>query len=254
MANNMQQQEDDQILFLYNQLMNQPFNQKEIIFRIEKSLYMEINQNPNDNLAPIALMQAQTMLGNYDKAKAFAYKLWDKGNVMIRAEKYLYINNLLNLGLMDMASSLLKPCFDNLSEEIKKYYPIMLKFATMRGNVYLLERLINNPQAPEEDIYKKVITAYKNYNYVEHFKNVQKIILKELNGKLCVYDYDLENFPLPQLKTDLYVSAQGNELEELENGLKEKLQGYYAEMQIEKLSNFDWKMHPVFTHKALGLS
>ena len=75
-----------------------------------------------------------------------------------------------------------------------------------------------------------------------------------MNGKLCVYDYDLENFPLPQLKTDLYVSAQGNELEELENGLKEKLQGYYAEMQIEKLSNFDWKMHPVFTHKALGLS
>lgn len=254
MANNMQQQEDDQILFLYNQLMNLPFNQKETIFLIEKSLYQEINENSTDNLALIALMQAQTMLGNYDKAKAFAYKLWDKGSKMIRAERYLYINNLLNLGLLDMSSSLLKPYFDNLSEEIKKYYPIMLKFATMRGNVYLLERLVNNPQAPKEDLYKRLITIYKNYNYADHFKNVQKIILQELNEKLCVYDYELESFPFPELKSFLYVSAAGNELEELENSLKEKLQEYYTKMQIEKLSNFSWEIHPVFKHKALGLS
>lgn len=244
----------DQIIFLYTQLMNLPFNKIDSIMQIERSLYKEYNVNPQDRLIIIALLQAQIMQGNFDKAKAFAYQLWDMGQQMNRAEKYLYLNSLLNIGLLEMAAGLLKPHFENLSEDIIKYYPMMLKFATMTGNVNLLDRLITHPNMPyNEDLYKKILQRYKNYNYSEHFKNIQRIILEQVKGKLCVYDYDIVGPVMEELQIYLYISSDKNEIEELNNSINTKLQEYYQKVGIERLSSFSLSLFPVFEHKAMGL-
>ena len=60
--------QEDQVLFLYTQLMNLPFSETETIMQIEQSLYQEHNANPQDRLAIIGLLQAEIMLGNRKKA------------------------------------------------------------------------------------------------------------------------------------------------------------------------------------------
>ena len=142
---------EDQVFFLYAQLMNLPFSKIETVMQIERSLYQELNANPQDRLAVIGLLQVQIMLGNHEKAQAFAYHLWDIGAKLSLTEEFLYINRLINLGLLDMASQLLRPRFENLSQNIKKFFPVMLKFATMTGNINTLERLLQNPQVPYQD-------------------------------------------------------------------------------------------------------
>ena len=116
--------QEDQVLFLYTQLMNLPFSETETIMQIEQSLYQEHNANPQDRLAIIGLLQAEIMLGNRKKAQSFAYLLWDMGEGISLAEELLYINNLIDLGLLDMASELLKPRFENLSQNIENFFAL----------------------------------------------------------------------------------------------------------------------------------
>ena len=246
---------EDQVFFLYTQLMNLPFSKIETVMQIERSLYQELNANPQDRLAVIGLLQVQIMLGNHEKAQAFAYRLWDIGAKLSLTEEFLYINSLINLGLLDMASQLLRPRFENLSQNIKKFFPVMLKFATMTGNINTLERLLQNPQAPYQDNeYKQIITRYKNYNYGEHFKNVMKIIHEELKDQLCACKYDIRDSVLADLEIYLYLGQSANELEEISQILREKIEAYCEAAGIEKVSNLNWQLRPVSKHQAMGLN
>lgn len=245
---------EDQVLFLYTQLMNLPFSKVDTILQIEQSLYKELAAKPDDTLALIALMQTQTSLGNHEKAKAFAYKIWEVGSKLIKEEEYVYLNNLLNLGLLEMASVLLKPKFERLSDYIAYYYPMLLKLSTMTGNSYLLERLITHPNVPENDeLYMKILTRYKNYKYTDHFKNVQRLIIEQVKDRLCVYDYDILGPVMEEIEVTLYLTGDNMELQTAREELEEKLDGYYKTAGIEKLSSFSWRIKPVASHPAIGI-
>lgn len=247
-------EDDDQVLFLYTQLMNTPFTRIDIITDIEKSLYTSLAADPEDTLALIAFLQSQTMLGNYSKAKALAYKLWELGSELGQMEEYLYINNLLNLGLLEMASVLLKPKFETLTTSIEFYYPLLLKLSTMTGNSYLLERLISHPNAPEkDDDYMKIISRYKSYNYVDHFKNIQRIIIENTKDALCTYDYDVTGGVMQEVEIILYLNGDNNSRQKIEEQINDKLQEYYTSANIEKLSSFSWRIKPIGSHPAVGL-
>lgn len=244
---------DDQVLFLYSQLMNLPFSKVDTISLIEKSLYTELSKNPQDTLALIALMQVQTSLGNREKAKALAYKIWEVGSKLLKEEDYVYINNLLNLGLLEMASTLLKPRFENLSSQIEFYYPMLLKLSTMTGSCQLVERLVTHPNAPEkDDLYQKIISRYKSYNYADHFKNVQRIIIETVKDRLCVYDYDILGPVMEEIEITMYLTGEPSELQNTREELEEKLAEYYKSANIEKLSSFSWRIKSVSSHPAIG--
>lgn len=243
---------EDQVLFLYVQLMNLPFSKVDTILQIEKSLYEELAAKPTDTLALIALMQTQTSLGNHEKAKALAYKIWDSGSSLSREEEYLYVNNLLNIGLLEMASILLKPKFEKLSEHIAYQYPMLLKLCTMTGNSYLIERLATHPNASDnDDLYLKIIDRYKKYNYTEHFKNVQRLIIEQVKDRLCVYDYAIWGPVMEEIEVTLYLAGDNMELQNVRTELEEKLDNYYKSAGIEKLSSFSWRIKPVNTHSAI---
>lgn len=244
---------DDQVMFLYIQLMNTPYSQINIISEIEHSLYSEMSKNSEDNLILIALMQIQTMLGNHEKSKAFAYKIWEKGNQLAKMEEYYYINNLMNLGLLDMASVLLKPKFANLMENIELYYPLMIKIAVMTGNVTLIDRLSSNPLfSNEEELLKGIVSKYKNYNYIEHFKAVQKIILEQIPENLCAYEFDVVSDILDEMRISVYLTGDNDTKERLKREIEERLSAYYTSANIEKLSNYSWDIKHISEHPAEG--
>lgn len=245
---------DDQIMFLYLQLMNMPYSETDVIAETEQSLYTEMATTPDDTLGFIAFMQAETMLGNHDKAKALAYKIWEKGSQLLKMEEYLYINNLINIGLLDMASVLLKPKLENLMAHIEDYYPIMLKIAIMTGNIPLAERLISNPEAPErEDILQGIITYFKNENYVEKFKTVQKIILENTKDNLCSYEYDIITGEEDIITVSLYLNGDEVSLGRIYNEINDKLNIYYQGVRISRIPCFDWEILPIDNHLEEGL-
>ncbi len=246
--------QEDQVLFLYTQLMNLPFSETETIMQIEQSLYQEHNANPQDRLAIIGLLQAEIMLGNRKKAQSFAYLLWDMGEGISLAEELLYINNLIDLGLLDMASELLKPRFENLSQNIENFFAIMLKFSIMSGNIYWLENLLKNPHAPYQEVeYGQIISHYKNYGYVEHFKNIMKIIQEKLKGKLCACEYNITGSKNKDLEIFLYLGQDINEIEEIQKTVQEAINSYNKTVGIEKISNFNWTLYPIAEHFPMGL-
>lgn len=244
---------DDQVMFLYSRLMNSPYSQITIISEIERSLYSEMSKNPEDNLILIAFMQLHTMLGNHEKAKAFAYKIWEKGSRLEEMEEYYYISNLMNLGLLDMASVLLKPKLANLMETIELYYPLMMKIAVMTGNIALMDRLSSNPLfSDEEGFLKGIINKYKNYNYIEHFKAVQKIILEQVPDNLCAYEFDVVNDVWDEMVISLYLTGDNDTRERLKKEIEERLSTYYASANLEKLSNYSWNIRHISEHPAEG--
>lgn len=247
--------DDDQMIFLFMQLMKTGYGNINRILDVEKALYTEIASAPDDTLGQLALMQAQLMLGNHEKAKAIAYKLWDVGPKLAEIEEYIYINNLMNLGFVEMASVLLKPKFEALDEHIDFFYPLLLKFSTMTGNIALLERLITHPKAPEQDdAYLQIVNLYKNYKYAEHFKNVQKIVLDNTKEYLCTYDYDIpENQVQTEIKISIYLTGQMNEVKDMENTVNEKIREYYASAGISKLSSYSLNVLPISSHPSLDV-
>lgn len=245
---------EDQAFFLYTQLMNLPFSQIENIIQLEHSLYLEHNANPQDRLVIIGLLQAQIMLGNYEKAISFAYLLWDKGDGLTPTEEMLYINSLINLGLFDMAAQLLKPHMENLSQDIKKFFAVMVKFSTMTGNIYALENLLMNPQAPYQDIeYAQLLSTIKEDNNVEHLKNILKIIFSGLKNLLCACEYDITISDVENLELYLYLGQDSAEIKETQKTIQEKIYSYLQVFEMTKLPRFNWHLKPISQHSAMGL-
>lgn len=246
--------EDDQVLFLYAQLMNTSFARTDIIAKIERSIYTELSKDTEDALAKITFLQTQIMQGNNPKAKAIAYKIWEVGGNLSEIEEYIYINALLNVGLLEMASVLLKPKFERLTDSIGYYYPLLLKLCTMTGNVYLLERLITHPNAPEDDTdYMQILTRYKNYNYTEHFKNVQRIIMENIKDCVCIYDYEVTEGIMGEISSEIYIGGDDTSIQQIKNNISEKLQAYYQKSNIDKLSSYSWELFPIKNHPIIGI-
>lgn len=241
---------DNQVLFLYTQLLNLPFSNIETIIRLERSLYIEHNNNPHDKLAVMGLLQAQIMLGNKEKAQSFAYLLWDEGAMLDATEESFYINNLIDLGLLDMAGEILKPRLENLSQNIKNFFPVMVKFSIMTGNMYLLERLLMNPQVPYQNMdFKQLIAQYKSDKKFEYLKNVMKIMQNELKNNLCSCECNLAE----TLEIYMYLRQDKSEIEETEKQLQERLNFYYQSIGIDEIPNFSWSLQPIWQHPAMEL-
>lgn len=126
---------------IYRLLVKLDYRQQDEIQDLERQLYLLLKENPENINGLIILMQEQIMRGEHQKAKSLAYKIWDLGGEMSPALEALFISNLINLGLTDMAGILLKPKFDALNTYIKIFYPQLLKYAIATGNLNYIERI-----------------------------------------------------------------------------------------------------------------
>ena len=78
--------------------------------------------------------------------------------------------------------------------------------------------------------------------------------LEELKDQLCACEYDISDSVLADLEIYLYLGQSANELEEISQILREKIEAYYEAAGIEKVSNLNWQLRPVSKHQAMGLN
>lgn len=107
-----------------------------------------------------------------------------------------------------MAKILLSPRIEQLKDNIVFFYPSLVKYAVMTGDIPLLEQLgaFADVTAGDEVLYD-FADLYESGNRREHFKNIQKLILEHSREYLSSYEYELyDDRGFPELQIVLYVN------------------------------------------------
>lgn len=218
---------------------------------VEQKIYNALQQNPAQIEGLITLMLAQIMLGNRDKAKALANKIWEIGGELPRFFELIFVANLLNLGLLDMASVLLKPRFERLLENAGYFYPVMIKFALMTGNISLLQRLEAFPDSEDDRLLFELIDVYEEGKFTDQFKNIQKLVLENAGNFLCAYEYNLyDDRGFPEIEIELYVNLDSSSCDRLEKILLTKIDAFWRSTGNEPLNNYTVSVLNIKAHSA----
>lgn len=245
---------DEQFAQIFDDLLILDYSNIAKIQNLEKSLYTLLRNNPEHLVGLIILMQVQIMLGNRAKAKAIAYKIWEKGGDLIPAADFMYINNLINIGLLEMASVLLKTKFENLVNNINFYYPVMLKFSIMTGNLNLLEKVIANANKSinTRDI-ENLVISYKTLKYADNFKNIQRIVIEEAKESLCSYEtlfFNDRNFT--DVEILLYTAGDAYDRYGLKQKIDNKVNAYFSSANQKKINNIVISVLDIKEHWSLA--
>ncbi len=227
------------------------YGDRDAIIVVEQKIYNALQQNPAQIEGLITLMLAQTMLGNRDKAKALANKIWEIGGELPRFFELIFVANLLNLGLLDMASVLLKPRFERLLENAGYFYPVMIKFALMTGNISLLQRLEAFPDSEDDRLLFELVDVYEEGKFADQFKNIQKLVLENAGNFLCAYEYNLyDDRGFPEIEIELYVNLDNSSCDRLEKVLLTKIDAFWRSTGNEPLNNYTVSVFNIKAHSA----
>ena len=88
-----------------------------------------------DNVELLILQTHLEILNSREqRARAIASRVWELGgNISLVFEK-MYLDDLINLGMLEMSMLLIKPHFENLEEDIEVFPLEMIKFALITGS------------------------------------------------------------------------------------------------------------------------
>ena len=89
---------------LLDELFALNYNQTDEIFNIQPRISQQLQSAPDNISGLITLMYSEVMLGNRQSAIELAEKIWEIGGDLDEFFEIVYVENLLNLGLLDRAS------------------------------------------------------------------------------------------------------------------------------------------------------
>lgn len=236
---------------LLSELFRLNYEQQSRITAVEQKIYAALNKAHQQLEGLITLMFAHIMLGNSSKAKSMAHKIWEIGGSLAPFFEQVYIQNLLNLGLIDMVKILLSPRIEQLKDNIVFFYPSLVKYAVMTGDIPLLEQLgaFADVTAGDEVLYD-FADLYESGNRREHFKNIQKLILEHSREYLSSYEYELyDDRGFPELQIVLYVNYDNQFCSKMQQNITAKINAFWRSCGQEPLNNLsviveNIRLHP----------
>lgn len=245
----------NEFLNYHQRLNNLHYNQIEEISNLEKQIYITLKQNAENVTGLIVLMQEQIMVGNQQRAKALAYKIWEIGGKLIPLVENLYICNLINIGLLEMAGILLKTRMDNLSNNFETFYQTILKYSIASGDMFLLEKITQLAlNRPERQRLVDFINVHKNLNYVSHFQNIQKLIYDNSKDFMLSYEFNLYNDRgFTDLEIILYVNDEITDTNQFFENLEMQILSYCAVKRVNRLNNVCFLVRRITKHLADNL-
>lgn len=237
---------------ILDELFALEYSKVQQITEVEQRIYQSLQQNPQSVEGLITLMFVQLMLGNHTKAVDIGNKIWGIGGSISGFFELVYLENLMNCGLLDMASILLKPRFEKLAENVEYFYPAMIKFALMTGSTGIIERLGNTTaEADEDEILFDLAEVYSQGKFADQFKNIHKIIMENIAGQLCAYEYVMGNDSgFPELEIIVYVNQPESAALALESSIENKITAYWNSCGLERLNNLGVSVRNIKEHPS----
>lgn len=237
---------------LLYELFALPFNRTAEIGALEQKIYAELQKHPADICGLIALMFAALINGDRNKAKSLAYKIWEIGGSLPAFFELVYLENLLSLGLLDMATILLKPRFEQVRDNIDTFYPVMAKFAVMTGNLALLERLQAFPEASADDaLLFAFADIFRQAGCQSQFKDMQKLVLENVAEYLNAYEYNLyDDRGFAELEIVLYTGFDDLSCMKLQSTIENKIEAYWRSVGKDRLHNYSVAVRNIRQHES----
>ncbi len=204
------------------------------------------------NNVELLILQAHLEILNSreQRARAIASRIWELGgDIQLTFEK-MYLDDLINLGLLEMAMLLIKPKFENINEDIDIFPLEMLKFAIITGSIPLLRKIVEiNHNNPLFRSLSQFAETYRINNYEEHFKNIQKIVIETFGGEMCAYDYNIyTDRGFTDLEIILYFSNYNSELPRYHALLENKIKGYFMTSGAKRINNLSFSLRNIKDH------
>lgn len=204
------------------------------------------------NNVELLILQAHLEILNSreQRARAIASRVWELGgDIQLTFEK-MYLDDLINLGLLEMAMLLIKPKFENINEDIDIFPLEMLKFAIITGSIPLLRKIAAvNPNNPLFRSLNQFAETYRVNNYEEHFKNIQKIVMETFGREMCAYDYNIyTDRGFTDLEIILYFSNYNSDLQRYHALLENKIKGYFMTSGAKRINNLSFSMRNIKNH------
>lgn len=218
---------------------------------VEQEIYAALQNDPNRIQGLITLMFQQLMAGNRTRAKALAHKIWEIGGTLEPFFEMIYIENLLNLGMTEMASVLLKPRFENLRAAMEDFYTVMVKFAVISGNLPLLSRMSAYPEADGDRSLYDFAARYQKSGYLDSFKNLQKLLLEFMADSLCAYEFTLDEAPSGSvLEITLYGNQDKMQLFRRQDELNNKINALWQSLGFVPQNDYTVRLKSIKSHAA----
>lgn len=235
---------------IINELLEYPYSQIFDISPAEQNLKALYQESPNSIEPLIGLMFANIMLGNRQTAVGLGDKIWGIGGELSDFFELIYTDCLLNIGEIDKAGILLQSRLNNIGENLKRFYSVMVKYALLSGNLMLLKQIGEYP-----NIYTQEPTLFDFANNhalnmsVKDYRAILEIISENVGKCLCSVEYAM--YPGKGVELLLYTSEGVEQNDIILKQIFEKIDGYHLSMQQPALMDFfirilNIKLHPAW--------
>lgn len=219
----------------------------------EQQVYSLLKTNPQNVDGLVTFLRIQIMQGNHQKAKSIAYRIWEIGGSLKESSEKTFINDLINLGLLEMASILLKPYFETMSASMQEYGHLFLKYAIAVGNLNVMERItLLLPEGKTKRALTDFIGVYKYLNYGEAFKNIQRMVMEDVKDTLCSYEYNLYmDRGFTDMEIMLYVGNETTDYERLNQFIDLHASSACSAKGVQKLNNLSFVVRSIKNYSQM---
>lgn len=234
---------------IINDLLEYPFAQAIDILPAEQKLKI-LQQQDSLAIEPlIGLMFVNIMLGKRQIAVELGERIWNIGGDISAFFELILADCLLNLGQIDRAGILLQSRFEAIRENLKHFYMVMVKYALISGNLALVKKIGDYPEAYEQETELFEFAANHAFDIsVNDYRAVIKIMLDNLKDQLCAWEYTTHEDD--ELELIFYSSADTAQNEKTQEQILAKINGYFASMQRPFLEDLYLKILNIKLHPA----
>ena len=239
----------------YQYLISLDYTDAENILYLEQQLYILLQQNPEDTNLLVLLLHEQIMNNKGQRARSIAYKIWENGgNIAPELEK-LYIDDLINLYLLDMAGVALMPMISDMENNINKWFDTLLNYSLISGNMPLLERTLNYlPDKRSFNILRDWCMLSEYMKVTEYMPDIMKRICKVVQDTMLSFSYNLfADREFPEIEFIFYVSDEVKDRENMRETLNLQISSYCSARKIDDLINLSSVVYPISRHPRLDV-
>ena len=226
------------------------YKNEEGITYVESQIYDMLKELPEDVNLLVLLLHMQIMQGRQERAKSIAYKVWEIGGEANEKIEKMYIDDLLNIGLSDMAGAALAPHIANLETSIFSYEHILLKYAVFSGNMNLLERLLAYlPDGGKYDILRNWLILNDECEATTHIQFIMDRLIEKIKENILGFSYNLFfDREFPEVEFVFYVDDTIKNYESLREQMHLQISSYCSAHKIDDLINLSVVIYPLQRH------
>ena len=231
-------------------MQNLEYSDIDNINYLEQQLYAQLQNNQADIDLLVLMMHQQIMKGRGQRARSIAYKIWEMGGEMRLSSEQIFVNDLMNLGLSDMAGAALAAYIADLENNMANYGNLLLKYAVYSGNMTLLGKILNYfPESKNKIVLQDWIQLNEDYDVTKHIPAILNRIIEKVQDSMLGFSYNLfYDREIPDIEFIFYVDDSIKNYKETSNILNMQIATYCAAHKIEDLINLNSVVYPITKH------